>query len=1046
MDSSISFGIETNRARGTIPGHNRGALGAATTPSSRGETHATGGRGGSIPGSGNHAAGGSIPGRGNHTEGGIPGGGSSRRLRNKELKQEVARYNNGLAPGMEEYIKLGYCTGYAELGFAKSTKQSAMTREYHLVVKSIPNTFRYSNREHRDEHFMKIAMADQNGNELSDCGNLSHTNGSSLESKGRAINAPPLFFNEGERAKIIVHNQSKTPMTIHWHGIFLETKMDGIPGFQMPILQNSTFKYEFELTQNGTYWYHPHDLNEQDTRGAIIIFAAPKGQLVKQPDGSIQASPGEWITYPNKNAKINTSYNHDRMIMMSDYMNRAPGKILNLLNNDQDSYMFDSGYSRGFFEQPQCLSQYKENFKTMKMFWMDPADVWYDLFLLNDETCLNCGPWKNKLDLVRSESPNQIFNKLNEFSQFTKNDRIRLRLINSSASSYFHVNFGNSQKIADPKQKLDMLVVAKDGQAVEPIYTDALYMGMGETYDVIIDIPNDKTLYELSIKSIDDYDPETNDDGTVLRESRRLARVLIGDGSEPVSDTKVVQAYNKSIKLCEPKVPEKDLNYTPPAEADPILPIRYDALKRRTAPAMMPDLPPIKDPLQFPKYNGDHVLQKLKLFGNMEDYYWQIKPDDKNTKFKYFKMDGMDMPYIEIANSRYNFIQIKNTMLEGMMNHPWHLHGLYFKLLTPEELKLDANKIDQLLQLRPLLHTATIKPGEIKVIAFYASNDYRGAWMFHCHNLYHMASDMMMFVKYDNFDFSELPVSHNHSKKGHQHGDSNEQDEIDQGHGGHNGSGGDASGAKNQIVQIQDFLLDTLGVKNGFVTGGMTVMGGVNPMDGSPRTLMDANVKTRINGQGGRYFAEIVTGVTNQNLSGNEMSFYGSGRICSEKKCATLSYAYETEKDGIKSHRALAGFQYRVFNSDILVLNGAVGAVCKSDPNNPNVKMRQECGPAGDFNAAIQWTNGKIGAFNQLIPHSQTVYRGQFAIGCKEDDNNLNGNICANIYGRVGGEALINRNLKLVAFCKITTEHGGSECMAGISIMLDPIYNFGKTH
>lgn len=981
--------------------------------------------GGGLPPPVSGGGGGLPPPPGKGGGGGLPpGSGSAPRKRNKEIKPEVAQYSYGKAPGIEEYTKLGYCTGETTVGFLQSPKSDKILREYHLVVTSVQNTFVYSEREHRKGYFMKIAMADQNGNELPNCGNLSHVEpGTSLQNKGRAINAPPLFFNEGEKAKIVVHNKSDSPMTIHWHGIFLATQMDGIPGFQAPIGINKTFKYEFELTQNGTYWYHPHDLNEQDTRGAMIIFAAPKGQIVKNPDGSTQMSAGEWITYPSTNPQKNTSYNHDRMIMMSDYMDRVPRKLLNLLQNDQDSYMFDSGYSRGFYEQPQCRAEYLENFKSMKMFWMDPADVWYDLFFLNDETCLNCGPWSHHLSPVRSEVAGQTFHKLNEFSQFTKNDRIRLRLINSSASSYFHVHYGNTQAIKNPKEKLDMLIVAKDGQAVEPEYVDALYMGMGETYDVIIDIPDDKTLYELKIKSIDDYDPKVVN-GKIERETRRMARVLIGDGRGSAEETKLVPAYEQSITLCGPRK----------SQEDPIKSTSYSELKRRTPPSLHPGQAPVTDALRLPYYKkGDHVFQRLKLSGNMNQYYWEIKPDDKKTKFKYFDMAGDLTPYIEIAHDRYNFIQITNTMMDGMMNHPWHLHGLYFKLLDPEELKLSEAEINQLLQDRPLLHTATIKPKEVKVIAFYAANEYRGAWMFHCHNLYHMASDMMMFVKYDNFDFSELPTHSFHQ------GHSKSKDGQGQGHSPDHGHSQDDRTSHSQILNIQEYLLDSLGIQDGFVTAGMSAAGGINPRDGTPVTHVDANLKTRMNCRGGRCFAEIITGVSNQNFSGKEMSFNGSGRICSGTKCATLSYSYATEYSGVKSHTALAGMQYRVYNSDIFVLNGAVGSVCKSNPNDPYNKSDNRCRPAGDVNAALQITNGKIGAFNQLIPQSQAVYRGQLAVGC-------DGELCSNLYGKVGGEALINRNLKLIAFCKVGTDKNESLCMAGLSIMLDPFYNFGRSH
>lgn len=981
------------------------------------------------------SAGGSLPGRGGESGrgggGGLPDRGSSPRLRIKKMKPEVAMYSNGAAPGIEEYQRLGYCTGKPIFPFTNKNynpgqnkmAKNKVVREYHLLVTSAKNTAQFSPQEHRTEPFMKITMANERGEELTHCGNLSHVEkGTDLAQRGRAINAPPLFFYEGETAKIVVHNRSRSAMTIHWHGIFLETQMDGIPGFQPPIKPNQTFIYNFDLNQNGTYWYHPHDLNEQDTRGAIIIFSAPKGHTLTAPNGEQHISPGEWITYQSPKSKYNTSYNRDRMIMMSDYKNRSPLDTISLLKNDQDVYTFDSGYSRGFLEQPHCAKEYWENFKAMKMFWMDPADVWYDYFLLNDETCLNCGPWKDKLEAVREEFPGQNFPVLKEFSEFQEGDRIRLRLINSSASSFFHVNYGNSQEIADPKQKLDMLIVAKDGQAVEPIYTDSLYMGMGETYDVIIDVPNAQTLYELKIKSIDDYDPVKDNNGRIIKETRRTARVLIGDGKANKNGmvqkdrVKIVPAYEQSVTLCGPQADESDTHSE----------VSYEQMKRRAPPPADTGMPSFIDPISLPEYTGHHVFQKLKLFGNMEDYYWQIQPDNddlakgqKKLKFQHFPMGNTDMPYIEVANSQYNFIQIKNTMMEGMMNHPWHLHGLYFKLLDKKDLLLNQDRLNQLLQARPLLHTATIKPGETKVIAFYAANEFRGAWMFHCHNLYHMASDMMMFVKYDNFNLEELSASQLHGH-GHKHGTIRD--------------------SKNQTSHIQDFILESLGMKNGFITGEISALGGVNPSSGNPLAEIDANIKTRLDcKKGGQCFAEIVTGLSRQNLNNGEMSFYGNARLCSGKKCATLHYSYDTKTRGENHHKMLGGISMRPFNSDFVVLNGAVGAICSSNSNSYESNSKNKCQPAGDFSGSLQITNGKIGAFNQLIPQSRTVYRGNLSMGCE-------GELCKNIYGQAGAEALINRNVKLVGFCRISSEKEETQCLAGISILLDPIYHFGEVH
>src|SRR5215212_5621475 len=73
------------------------------------------------------------------------------------------------------------------------------------------------------------------------------------------IPMPTLTFTEGDTAEVYVHNQKKTPATIHWHGVVLPNQFDGVPYLtQMPIEPGQTFLYRFPVVQNGTYWYHSH--------------------------------------------------------------------------------------------------------------------------------------------------------------------------------------------------------------------------------------------------------------------------------------------------------------------------------------------------------------------------------------------------------------------------------------------------------------------------------------------------------------------------------------------------------------------------------------------------------------------------------------------------------------------------------------------------------------------------------------------------------------------------------------------------------------------
>lgn len=64
-----------------------------------------------------------------------------------------------------------------------------------------------------------------------------------------------------QEATIIVDftNQMDLPTTIHWHGLRLDNRFDGVPGLtQDPILPGARFVYQVYFPDAGIYWYHPH--------------------------------------------------------------------------------------------------------------------------------------------------------------------------------------------------------------------------------------------------------------------------------------------------------------------------------------------------------------------------------------------------------------------------------------------------------------------------------------------------------------------------------------------------------------------------------------------------------------------------------------------------------------------------------------------------------------------------------------------------------------------------------------------------------------------
>ncbi|MEO5561820.1 MAG: multicopper oxidase domain-containing protein, partial [Chitinophagaceae bacterium] len=88
------------------------------------------------------------------------------------------------------------------------------------------------------------------------------------------IPMPALTFTQGDTAEIYVHNELNEETSLHWHGLFLPNRMDGVPFLtQMPVKPHSTYLYKFPIVQHGTHWYHSHSkLQEQiGMYGAFIM-------------------------------------------------------------------------------------------------------------------------------------------------------------------------------------------------------------------------------------------------------------------------------------------------------------------------------------------------------------------------------------------------------------------------------------------------------------------------------------------------------------------------------------------------------------------------------------------------------------------------------------------------------------------------------------------------------------------------------------------------------------------------------------------------------
>ena len=74
-----------------------------------------------------------------------------------------------------------------------------------------------------------------------------------------SIPGPTLVVDEGSEVVVELHNSGDLDTTLHWHGLRLENKYDGVPHeTQAPVPVGGGFTYRIQFPDPGLYWYHPH--------------------------------------------------------------------------------------------------------------------------------------------------------------------------------------------------------------------------------------------------------------------------------------------------------------------------------------------------------------------------------------------------------------------------------------------------------------------------------------------------------------------------------------------------------------------------------------------------------------------------------------------------------------------------------------------------------------------------------------------------------------------------------------------------------------------
>ncbi|BDX17980.1 copper resistance system multicopper oxidase [Halopseudomonas aestusnigri] len=260
---------------------------------------------------------------------------------------------------------------------------------------------------------------------------------------------PVLRFREGEDVTIHVTNNLDEPTSVHWHGLILPYQMDGVPGLSYPgIAPGETFTYRFPITQSGTYWFHSHS-------------------GFQEPDGAY----GAIIIEPNGREPFR--YDREYVVQLTDKHPHSGDRIMRNLKSSADYYNRQQQTVGDFWRDSQehgLAATLKD-----RLMWGDMRMMASDIEDVQGFT-----------GLINGKGPEQNWTGL-----FKPGERVRLRLINSSAMTYFDVRLPG----------LKMTVVQADGNNVQPVTVDELRIGVAETYDVIVQ-PKEDRAYTVFAESM----------------------------------------------------------------------------------------------------------------------------------------------------------------------------------------------------------------------------------------------------------------------------------------------------------------------------------------------------------------------------------------------------------------------------------------------------------------------------------------------------------------------------------------------------------------
>jgi len=394
-------------------------------------------------------------------------------------------------------------------------------------------------------------------------------------------------------------------------------------------------------------------------------------------------------------------------IVLSEWTDIKPENVHRMLRFANDWSAIKKGTTQSYLEAiktghfgTKVTNEWK------RMLAMDVSDVYYDKFLING---------KNESQL----------------SQLKGGDKVRLRISNGGASSYFWLNYAGGK----------MTVVANDGNDVEPVEVDRLIIGVSETYDVIVTVPSENTAYEF-LATPEDRTKSASlylGSGPVQLKSR-LPKLKYFEGMKMMNDMMDMNGNMKDMGM-EMSLQQMDMNTVMYPEITGNPEMEMEKIK-------MDDKMPMDEKMSHSDHsmNANQDIVTLN-YGMLKAPHPTTLPKDAPVRELRFELTGNMNRYVWSMDNKILSETDKILIKKGenvkivlhnnsMMRHPMHLHGHDFRVLNGQG------------EFAPLKNVLDIMPMETDTIEFAANVE--GDWFFHCHILYHMMAGMNRVFSYEN--------------------------------------------------------------------------------------------------------------------------------------------------------------------------------------------------------------------------------------------------------------------------------------------------------